>query len=207
MVKKIILLISLLFVGCSAFADSYRVLYVNSERIRVGNRYIKVGDVFNDTDMIVWTSDQQAIKVLNMKNNRILICTAKSMEKKKSRSIYDYLTSTKRISTRTLLNITFDEEWQMDSKLYVLDTLYVSRPNFNARQVQSSIRIKANGFVREIPIPSDGRYYKIPRGIIERIGNSYVELDIIEYDKERDWKYMVYKDLLVELLPVLSEEQ
>ena len=95
----------------------------------------------------------------------------------------------------------------MDSKLYVLDTLYVSRPNFNARQVQSSIRIKANGFVREIPIPSDGRYYKIPRGIIERIGNSYVELDIIEYDKERDWKYMVYKDLLVELLPVLSEEQ
>lgn len=206
MAKKIILLISLLFVGCSAFADSYRVLCVNSERIRVRNRYIRVGDVFNDTDIIEWSSDKQAMKVLNLKNNRVLICTAQSLNKKKSRSIYDYLTSTKRISTRSIMNIAFDEEWQVDSKLYVLDTLYVCRPNYNARQVEPSIMINNNGFVREVPIPSDGGYYKIPREIIERIGPTPVKLDIVEYDIKRDWKYIVYKDLLVELLPVLVEE-
>lgn len=203
MAKKIVLLISLLIIGCSAFADNYRVLYVNSEHIRIGNRYIAVGDIFKDTDIIVWSSEKQSMKVLNLKNNRVFICTAKSLNKKKSHSLYDYLTSTKRISTRSLSNVVYDEEWQLDSVLYVLDTLYVSRPNYNTKNSQPSIVIKSHGYNREIPILFDSRYYKIPSEVIKRSMASLVKLDIVEYDKERDWKYIVYKDLIVEMLPDL----
>jgi hypothetical protein len=56
---------------------------------------------------------------------------------------------------------------------------------------------------REIPITFDSKYYKIPRQIINQLENMPIKLDIMEYDKKRDWKYLVYKDLSVELLPDL----
>ncbi len=203
MAKKIILLISLLFIGCSAFADNYRVLYVNSDRIRIGKRYAAVGDIFKDTDTIVWSSQQQAMKVLNLNNKRVFICTAQSLTKNKSHSLYDYLTSTKRISTRSIINNVFDEEWHLDSRLFVLDTLYITRPNYNATHVQATVVIKSQMSSREIPITFDSKYYKIPRQIINQLENMPIKLDIMEYDKKRDWKYLVYKDLSVELLPDL----
>ena len=203
MAKKIILLFSLFLIASSAFADSYRVLYVNTKHIRVGNRYVTIGDIFKDTDTIVWSSDQQAMKVLNLKNKRIVICAAKSLKNKKSHSLYDYLTSTKRISTRSFTNNAFDEEWHLDSRLFVLDTLYITRPNYDATLVQANVVIKSHMSSREIPITFDSKYYKIPRQIINQLENMPVKLDIMEYDEKRDWKYLVYKDLSVELLPDL----
>ena len=113
MEKKIILVASLLMIACCVFADKYKVLYLNSPDIKVGNKTIVVGNVFDDKDAIKWTSEQQAMKVMNLNTNRVMVLAAKALKKKKSNSLYEYLTSTKHLSTRDLKKRRLVEEWLM----------------------------------------------------------------------------------------------
>lgn len=205
MTKKIILLLSFLFVACYLFADSYKVLYVNSAYIRIGNRYVSVGDVFSDRETIMWSSDQQAMKVLNTRSKKVFACTAKALKNKKSHSLYDYLTSTRRISTRSLTEDHLDEMWLFDSKLYLIDTLYISMPYHYSKSIETRIEVFEEDFSREIPIKHKDGSYLITRDLIEGLKVTPVRLNIIEYDKEREWKYAVYKDLIIELLPLFCD--
>ena len=140
--KKIILVASLLMIACCVFADKYKVLYLNSPDIKVGNKTIVVGNVFDDKDAIKWTSEQQAIKVMNLNTKRVMVLAAKALKKKNATSLYDYLTSTKRLSTRDFRKKQMIEEWQLDSTLYLMDTLYISMPHRQFKSVVAKLITK-----------------------------------------------------------------
>ena len=199
--KKVIFVVSLLMIACYAFADKYKVLYVNSRDIKVGNKTIVVGNVFDDKEVISWTSDQQAMKVMNLSTNRMMVLAAKALKKKNVSSLYDYLTSTKRLSTRNFRKKRIIEEWQLDSTLYLMDALYIRMPKSQPKSVVAKIIVK-KGEVKEIPLNHDGHYYILSRDIY---GNSYphpLMIDIREYDPKQNWEYTTYRNLIIEPLPI-----
>ena len=69
-------MVIVLMVTSFVFADKYKVLYVNSTGIKIETKNVAVGSVFTDKDKIVWTDDQQAMKVINLNTNRVMVLAA-----------------------------------------------------------------------------------------------------------------------------------
>lgn len=195
--KRLVLMVTVLMVASYAFADRYKVLYVNSSGIRIETKNVTVGSVFTDKDKIEWTDDQQAMKVINLNTNRIMVLAAKALKKKKASSLYEYLTSTKRLSTRNLKRNRVTELWQIDSTLFLLDTLYVSRPKTVKRNVLA-IMVDQKGEKHNLGISKDGYYYYITRNQFGDNESFPVKINIMEYDKEMNWEYFVFKNLIIE---------
>lgn len=192
----------ILMAACHVSADRYKVLYVNSTGIKIETKNVVVGLVFSDKDKIVWANEQQAMKVINLSTNRIMVLAAKALKKKKSSSLYEYLTSTKHLSTRNLRNRHVIEEWQLDSTLYLLDTLYIRIP-LRQKTVATKIVLKDNEG-KTIPLDSKRGYYIITRDIWGNLAPHLIRIDIKEYDKEQNWEYTVYRNLIIEPLMIQS---
>lgn len=197
--KRLMFMVALLMVACHVFADKYKVLYVNSTGIKIEKKNAAVGSIFSDKDKIVWTDDQQAMKVVNINTNRVIVLAAKALKKKKSSSLYEYLTSTKRLSTRDLKNRNKMEEWQIDSIIYLLDTLYVRIPQNNVGNVEANMICK-EGIVKVIPLPTNDNYYIITKDLFNHQFSQQVRIDIREFDKKRNWEYTTYRNLIIELI-------
>ena len=192
---------SLLMIACCVFADKYKVLYLNSSEIKVGNKTIVVGNVIDDKDVIKWTSDQQAMKVMNLNTKRVIVLAAKALKKKKSTSLYEYLTNTKHLSTRDMKKRRVVEEWQLDSTLYLMDTLYISMPQRQSKSVVVKLVVKQDA-VKEIPLSHNGRYYILTRSIYGNNSPHPHKIDIKEYDTKQNWEYTMYRGLIIEPLPM-----
>lgn len=197
--KRFVFIIAVLTVVCHVFADKYKVLYVNSTGIKIEDKDADVGSIFSDKDKIVWMDDQQAMKVINLDTNRIMVLAAKALKKKRSSSLYEYLTNTKHLSTRDLKRGKTMEEWQIDSILYLLDTIYIRRPQIRSNLVVASI-INNQGKTIDLPISKDGKTYVITRWLFRNIASNPHRFSIKELDKERNWEYVVYRRLTIELL-------
>ena len=205
MEKKILIFMVVFFViTCHVFADKYKVLYVNSTGIKIEKKNVVVGSIFSDKDIIEWTNNQQAMKVINLSTNRIMVLAAKAMKKKKSYSLYEYLTSTKHLSTRQITKKRVLEEWQLDSTLYLLDTLYIRSPHKKEKSVLTKIVIKESG-ERVIQQYNESQYFIITRNIFENRIPHQINVDIKEYDKEYNWEYIVFRNLIIEPLPIKTE--
>ena len=195
--KKEIILALLLLVACSTFADRYKVLFVNSTDIMIGNKTTVVGNIFDDKESIHWTSDQQAMKVVNLNTNRVMVFAAKALKKKKASSLYEYLTGSKHLSTRSL-GQKHMEEWQLDTTLYVLDTLFLNTPARHNPAAKAKLVMHQG---REIPLSVKGNQYIITRSLLAGQGSQPIRADIIEFDRSKNWTYTVYRNLNIELLP------
>lgn len=186
------------------FADRYKVLYLNSPGIKVGNKTLVVGNVFDDKDAIKWTSDQQAIKVMNLNTKRVMVLAAKALKKKNVSSLYEYLTNTKHLSTRDMKKRRVVEEWQLDSTLYLMDTLYISMPQRESKSVVAKLIVR-QGAVEVIPLSNNGQYYILTRSIYGNNSPHPLKIDIIEYDSNQNWEYIVYRNLTIEPLMIQSK--
>lgn len=202
--KKLVFIVALLMVAYHIFADRYRVLYINSTGIKIETKNVFVGSVFSDKDKIVWEDDQQAMKVVNLNTNRIMVLAAKALKKKNASSLYDYLTSTKRLSTRDYRKKRIIEEWQLDSALYLMDTLFISMPNRHSESVVAKLIVR-QGTVKEMPLNHNGQYYILTRSIFGNSSSYPFKIDIKEYDPMLNWEYTVYRNLIIEPLPIWSK--
>ena len=196
-------MLAIMMIASFVYADRYKVLYVNATGIKIDKKNVVVGNEFSDKDIIEWTDDQQAMKVINLNTNRIVVLAAKALKKKNVSSLYDYLTSTKHLSTRGLNTTTkLLYEWQVDSTLYLLDTLYIARPIIRDKSVVAS-SVDQNGSVYELPISKDGKSYLITKDIYKRQTPYPITISIKEYDKNMYWEYTVYRNLIIE--PVIMD--
>lgn len=196
-------MVSILMAACHVFADRYKVLYVNSTDIKIETKNVSVGSVFTDKDMIMWTDDQQAMKVINLNTKRIMVLAAKAMKKKKASSLYEYLTSTRHLSTRDMKRRITMELWQVDSTLYLLDTLYISRPNIRGNDVVARM-IDDNGKTMDLSISKDSKSYVITRDLYGKQALTPKRFAIREFDRERNWEYVVYRKLIIEPVSMLN---
>lgn len=100
--KYHLLLVVLMLLGINnAFGQSgkFRILYINTSSINIGDKELVVGDDFSGSAVIKWSSMEQAMRVSSLETGRQYVVTARSIKKKKG-SLLSYLTSQRSLSTR-----------------------------------------------------------------------------------------------------------
>lgn len=194
------LMVCLLMSAQQAMADNYRVLFANSANIRIGNQIARKGIKFNDNDKISWTSDNQALKVMNLSTNRIMIIAKKAFDRKNAKSLADYLRKVKHLSTRDYGT----ESVVADTVFYLLDTLRVDAgKHYGDDMIDEAVLIISGDTVTTNVIKSkDKKEFLITPKIYGGKNPSIVYIDIVETDKQRDWLYYVYRRLRIEPLPL-----
>lgn len=95
---KQFLLILLAFLAISVDAGKLKILFVNTKTINIGGKTLKRGSVFDEKDVIAWSSPNQAIKVEVLATKKVMVMTAKKIKKEKT--IADYYLKSNKLSTR-----------------------------------------------------------------------------------------------------------
>lgn len=184
-------------------ADKYKVLYTNSDNIRIDDRPVTVGMEFEDVNYINWLSDSQAMKVLNLSTNRIMVVTAQGFKRKKAMSLEEYFLSSKHLSTRGYGNM----EFLTDTIYYMLDTLTISagvdiRDNVLDEAV---IKIGDDWINIKLSKTTNKQDVIITRSIFSHTSASSIYIDIVEEDEKTGWRYYLYRNLYIKLLPLHAE--
>lgn len=197
------IIICLLQVSLPMWADSYQVLFANSEKITIGKQVAKRGLIFSDEDHIIWTSETQALKVLNLSTNMVMVIAKKGFDRQKALSLADYFHKVKHLSTRDYNTATI----LTDSICYLLDTLRIDAGNHYGDEVIDEVVLKIDGelVTSKIQKTKDKKEFILTRQIFATKKAKPVYLDIIETDKQRDWRYYVYRKLYIEPLPLNSD--
>ena len=118
----------LLFAIClsvSATAQDFKILFVNTETIRIGGKDLSAGDVFSQSETIQWADAKQAMKVLSLSDKKQFILAATDFKENKMNSAKDYLVKSNRLSTRGRGSLSSVKR-QIGESLYVIDTTCVS---------------------------------------------------------------------------------
>ena len=82
----------------SVDAGKLKILFVNTKTINIGGKTLKRGSVFDEKDVIAWSSPNQAIKVEVLATKKVMVMTAKKIKKEKT--IADYYLKSNKLSTR-----------------------------------------------------------------------------------------------------------
>lgn len=82
----------------SVDAGKLKILFVNTKTINIGGKTLKRGSVFDEKDVIAWSSPNQAIKIEVLATKKVMVMTAKKIKKEKT--IADYYLKNNKLSTR-----------------------------------------------------------------------------------------------------------
>lgn len=96
--KRILSLLALLSVLISTEATTYKVLRLNHPQIFINGKLAKAGDTFDDSAVIRWTKDKQAMQVIDMDSKKRYLMVARPSEKKELTAL-EILTRTNHLST------------------------------------------------------------------------------------------------------------
>ena len=97
--RKIIFIL-LLFLSVSTRAEDFKILFLNTESIKIGLSQKKVGDVFTDGEKIYWKDGKQAMKVLSLESKKQYVFVSEDFKQRKMKSAKDYVVKSNRLSTR-----------------------------------------------------------------------------------------------------------
>lgn len=123
MTKTTIVIALSLTMAVSAFADDFKLLFVNTGTVNIGGKDCKAGEVVSDKAVIAWSSDKQAIKVQNVSDKKIKVLAAMQQKQLGVKNIFDFLTKTGHLSTRGdgLMGIEGLEEY-LSNTFYLIDS-------------------------------------------------------------------------------------
>lgn len=96
--RRLLLLLAV-FISIAASAQDYKILFLNTESIRIAGNNLKVGDCFNKSDKIQWADDKQAMKVLSLPDKKQFIFVSKEFKERKANTANVFV-QTNRLSTR-----------------------------------------------------------------------------------------------------------
>lgn len=198
--KRILLLWGIvLLIPTPSFADRYKVLFANSKGIIINGTQAKKGLCFDDTNSIVWTSEEQVLKVLNLSTSKVYIISAKDYKKHHVISLSEYLHS-----LFGQVNHLSTKEIETPTKRYLLDTLHIEASSFYAKKKKFSAitKIGTQAITTPLKWTKDKRNLIINRKIY---GGRYpipVDVDIIMTDKGSYHSEYLYQNIHIEPLPL-----
>lgn len=118
----------LLFAIClsvSATAQDFKILFVNTGTIRIGDKDLSAGDIFSQSETIHWSDAKQAMKVMSVSDKKQFIFAATDFKDRKMKSAKEYLVKTNRLSTRGSKSLSSAVR-KMDDPIYAIDTTMVA---------------------------------------------------------------------------------
>lgn len=102
--RKIVLL-ALLLLSVSLRAEDFKILFINTESIKIGKTTRVAGDVFSDAEKIYWKDGKQAMKVLSLDTKKQYVLVSEDFRQRKLKSAKDFIVKNNRLSTRGIGNL------------------------------------------------------------------------------------------------------
>ncbi len=153
--RKFLLLFFCAF-SLSMLADTYKILFVNTEYITIGGKQLKAGDSFEDTDLITWSSDKQAFKAQNIKSKKIKLFV--SVQMKDSKSVADYYLKSNILSTRGNERYEHLDDILSDSCYYLLDSVKLKTWIKSTPNDYFMLRYNINGQDYNVKLSGEAEY-------------------------------------------------
>ncbi len=97
--KRIFIITLLLALAEMVHARTFEIKVLNTPSININGKELKVGNSFEETAQINWSSDKQAMKVLS-DDNKIFVISKNLLTKYKAKNFSDYITSVKSATVR-----------------------------------------------------------------------------------------------------------
>ena len=105
-------------------AEEFRILYLNTENIKIGKTVYNVGDTFNDNEKIYWKDGKQAMKVISLDTKKQYVLVSEDFKKRKMKSARDFIVKNNRLSTRGQGNLSTVRR-QIGDHIYLLDSILI----------------------------------------------------------------------------------
>ena len=200
--KRLIITAAFVTVTClCAFAEGakFTILSMNTKTIKIGNKQLKFGDSFTEGDIreIKWISDKQFLKVRNEVTKRTQILTQRTIGKKVSPSLGDYLVKTKRLATRS---------WN-DTIIQLPDTVALDVPvTTNDKTLYAAFwNIGEDSILKPLLMSDDGQQLFITRELFGTHVPQESYFKILKYDLTKDSEPDSIGWLHIEPLPLIIE--
>lgn len=169
--KRVIIIVNcclfalMLTIGMNAQESiAYKILFLNSPTIKIGNKIVKQGDVFTYPCEIEWENNKQAFRAVDIKSGKQQMFFATMREKQKKAIVEQ-----RRMSTRNeSIGLETEEIAKLfGAKICMLDTVFISTPLLTDENHYFKIRVKTVAFSREhkLPIGGNGEFV-LPREIL-----------------------------------------
>ena len=107
----------LLFVSTSLMAEDFKILFINTDSIKIGKNTCVAGDVFSDTGNIFWKDSKQAMKVISLDTKTQYVMVSEDFKNRKLKSAKDFIVKYNRLSTRGIGSLS-SVAHQIGDKLY-----------------------------------------------------------------------------------------
>ena len=126
--KRSVIFFLLFAVACVLCADNYKILKMNVDQIKIGNRICVEGDTFSEDSVIHWNVSKQAIKARNERTMQVRMFTEPEFSSKGSKTIKDYYVKTNRLSTRGTIITLDDLTNEIPDTIYLCDSMIFESP-------------------------------------------------------------------------------
>lgn len=208
MIKRLLFVLLMCCINNIIFAQDYKITFLNTNSIRIGNKNLSTGSTFKKTDVIQWQDDMQAMKVFDLKNKKTIAIVAKPFKTESCSSLDEYLSKTNHLSTRGVINPNNlkKEDFKTDPNvLYLIDNVYVDASIYYDPSMTETIEFYdgKTKLKKSASMSSDNKKIIISRDMFpsSMSTNKSFKIDIIEYDSKMNWRYCIYRNLTVVLVP------
>ena len=135
---KLTIIVSCLISAFTCSAAKYQIKVLNTPTITIDNREAKVGDWFNDQSVIIWSRDNQAMRVVS-DENKVYTLSAKLYKEAKAKKFSDFILYTKPLAARGTKDLDLIEQLaeRFDNTFVMLDEIVIDI---------SSLGIKKNDY-------------------------------------------------------------
>lgn len=184
-------------------ADNYKILQMNTESVRIGNRKHKKGDVFSEDSTIYWSKDKQAIKAQNMKTKEIRLFTEPEFRKAECKTIKDYYLKTNKLSSRASGLSLSELAELLNDTFYLLDSIRIESPIPLDSTRTYYIQRTVNGEKIRKTLPSDSCSFYIVRSLFDCHEKAdEIPVSVFFSSKVVDGDYHLTDSMKIVLLPV-----
>lgn len=184
--------------------ELYKITFLNTKRIKIGDYTLHCGDVFSDNQTIFWTDARQMMRVVkaNVKNSPEVTITKHGFRKYESKgvkSLIDYLMQEHFLGTR-------DVGRQMlhysEYDHYLADTLLFPVRNANpALRVEAVWLHKGKEVVTPVKMTEDKQFYIISVDVYGKKKPRDIKLGIRVVNDELEWINQEYRDIPIIYIP------
>lgn len=203
-ITKLNIIISFLLTALSASAMKYQIMVLNTPSITIDNKVAKIGDWFDDQSVIVWSKDNQAMRVVS-EDNKVYTLSAKLYEESKSKRFSDFIIYTKPLATRGTNNLDLIEQLaeRFDQDFIMLDEIVIDLSGVDV-PVESNFVIRNNSCHADdsFEVILDSGLLRITRNIINEIISAEKVTVVLDIQLNDNHDAIDIADVIIELLPL-----
>ena len=120
-----LLFILALLASVSMRAEDFKILFLNTENIKIGKTVRTVGDKFSDGEKIFWKDGKQAMKVMSLDTKKQYVLVSEDFKQRKMKSARDFIIKNNRLSTRGIGSLSMVCA-QIGDKIYWIDPVLIA---------------------------------------------------------------------------------